>query len=631
MSYGVDAISKLQGLEAVRVRPGMYLGSPTDGSALHQCIWEVVDNAVDEHLAGHCDRIVIHISDDGWVMVWDNGRGIPFGPHPQEDCDALELVMTSLHAGGKFENDTEHGGYQISSGLHGVGVSAVNAVSESMFVRVRRDGQNVIQHYAAGVPQSEVEPDSDDGREVDGTTVSWKWDPKVFSEETEYDRERIAARLKELAFLNPGLQIQFNHPGRKPEIFQYKTGLVGYLEERVRKDAVAPTFSLQMKAVRVAAVWTTGTGEDVRCYSNNTHNRDGGTHLNGFNHAVNKAVKKHAEELGLIRGLKEGLTPADTREGLRAVVSIYLNDTSYSSQTKDKLVTPGASKLVGEMVYEELDAWLSSDKKVATAVCKQAVISAKAREAARAAREAVKRKSISDPLDLPGKLADCQSKRPSESELFVVEGDSAGGSAKGGRDRRFQAILPLRGKVLNVERADTESILQNAEIGTLINALGCGLAHTSSFEVKRLRYHKIILMTDADIDGAHIRTLLLTFLYRCMPQIVYGGYVYIASPPLYAAKWKGRTHYLADDAALEAAIDTHGSSPKRLQRYKGLGEMNADTLWETTMNPENRVLRPVSVKDAVDAEDTFQTLMGVDVATRKEWLVENAEQARVWT
>jgi DNA gyrase subunit B len=630
MTYGVESITRLKGLEAVRVRPGMYLGSPTDGTALHQCIWEAIDNAVDEHLAGHGNTITVRI-EGGDVSVKDYGRGIPFGPHPEEDIDTLELVMTSLHAGGKFDGD-EHEGYDISAGTHGVGISAVNAVSSFLRVIVQRAEGAVTQVYSEGRPRAPVQKlaSSENFYEKGetGTHVEWGWDPKVFSGETDYQYERIASRMKELAFLNPGLAMELNFDdGQKT--FLYETGLKGYVEEWVRADKVGPIFELNIGGVRLAMQWTTANGEDVRCYSNNTHNRDGGTHLNGLHTAINKALRKHCEELDLLRGLKEGLTPADTREGLRAALSIYTKDASYSSQNKDKLVTPSASKLVNSVVFEELDAWLTSDKKRATAICKQAVISAKAREAMKAAREMVKRKSLYDPLDLPGKLADCSSKKPSESEIFVVEGDSAGGSAKGGRDRKFQAILPLRGKVLNVERSDTEAILANAEISVLINALGCGLAHTSSFNMDRLRYHKIILMTDADVDGSHIRTLLLTFLYRCMPQLVYGGYVYIAQPPLYAAKWNKTIYYLADDHELDLAVAERGK-PKRLQRYKGLGEMNADTLWDTTMDPEHRLLKPVTVRDAVDAEDTFQTLMGTDVSTRKEWLVTNAEQANLW-
>jgi DNA gyrase subunit B len=627
--YDAGAIRKLKGLEAVRERPGMYLGDPTSGDALHHCIKEVVDNSVDEHLGGHCDQIHVTLLEDGICEVVDNGRGIPTDIHPEEKVSALQMVMCDLHAGGKFDQ----GSYEKSAGLHGVGVSAVNAVSEWLVAEVHRDGFIWTQRYERGIPEDNVH--KGDRTTKHGTKVTWKRDLQIFKGVTEYDRKQVGERLRELAFLNPGLTIVFTDKRAKKEwseTYFYKGGVKDYLAEVVgKKKTLIPILSFSDRSnCDLVFCWTDSHEEDIRCYANNTYNRDGGTHLTGFKNGLTRLVTAYAKEHNLLKNLPEdGLTGGDIREGIVAIVNLRISEVAFSSQTKDKLVTPKAKTLVEQMFVDQVEWYFKDNPGVAKKIAERAVVNAMAREAARKAREGVQRKEWLDASYLPGKLADCQSKKPEECELFIVEGDSAGGSAKGGRDRRFQAILPLRGKVLNVEDEGADRILENKEIGTIITALDCGIVQANTFNLSKLRYHKVILLTDADVDGAHIRTLLLTFFYRCMPELVYKGHLYIAQPPLYGVKIPGRKNiqFLTDDAALDAlreGLSTEQRKTLQIQRFKGLGEMNAPDLWATTMNPEGRALKQVEITDAIAAERYFDLFMGSNVDARREFIENNA-------
>lgn len=638
-SYDADAIQKLKGLEAVRKRPGMYLGDPTSGDALHHLIKEVVDNSVDEHLAGHCTEIQVRLSPDGVCTVVDNGRGIPVGINKAEGVSALQLVLCDLHAGGKFDNDS----YAKSAGLHGVGVSAVNAVSEWLDAEVWRDGRVHFLRCERGVPQGDVKAKGKTS--VRGTQIKWKRDLEIFSGVTEYDRERVADRLRELAFLNPGLTIQLDDERANKlysATYAYAGGIKDYLNEVVgkKKTQIPVLFFTDQKSVSIAFCWTDNTTEDVRCYANNTFNSDGGTHATGFKGALTRIVQNYAKEHGLTKDLPaDGISGADVREGLVAIVNVRMSNPSFSSQTKDKLVTPEAKTLVEDLFTDQVDHYFEQNPQVAKKIAERAAVNAKAREAARLAREGVQRKNLLDRWELPGKLADCQSKKPSECELIICEGDSAGGSAKAGRDRRTQAVLPLRGKILNVERADAESIAKNAELSIIVGALGCGIEQNMTFDITKLRYHKILIMTDADVDGGHIRTLLLTFLYRCMPQLIYRGHVYVALSPLFKVTSKNDTHYFLTQAEFDAHMapyrvyDENGRAigyvpgAPRASRFKGLGEMPAEELWMTTVNPETRTLNQVTIADAIAAERIFDLLMGDDVGPRREFLENNAPWA----
>lgn len=631
-SYDGAAIKVLKGLEAVRARPGMYLGDTSDGSALHHCLWEAVDNAVDEHLAGHCSKIEVTIEADGAIIVQDDGRGIPVDVHPEEGKPTVEVVMTTLHAGGKFDHDS----YAVSGGLHGVGISAVNAVSKLTIVNVYRDGEGWEIRFEKGetvLPlHSAYCPDG-----WRGTRIEFVPDPDIFTEVLELDHQTVKRRLKELAYLNAGLTIVFTDQRRKKgrsSTFVFEGGIAEYLEEivgnreKVHSNVLHFPHAWGSYAIDIAMCWTNQQAGEIRCFTNNIFNIDGGTHLTGFKTALSRCLMKVAKEKNWVKGLKEGLTPDDLREGLFAIVSIRIGDPAFSSQTKDKLVTAGARKLVDETLTEHLEFFLEKNPRTAKQIIDKAVLAAKAREAAKRARENVERQNILDPLSLPGKLADCQSKKPSESEIFIVEGDSAGGSAKQARDRHFQAILPLRGKVLNAERASIDSIVENKELGTLINALGCGMESTGTFDPKKLRYHKIIIMCDADVDGAHIRTLLLTFLYRHLPRLIWEGYVYIAQPPLYRVVLGKKEYFCQSEEDLNELLNSfedadRKGSPK-ITRYKGLGEMNPETLWATTLDPDNRTILPVEINDAVLAEELFETLMGDDVEGRRDWIDQNS-------
>ena len=639
--YGASSIQVLEGLEAVRKRPGMYLGDPHDGTALHHCIWEVVDNSVDEHLAGHTAQIDIILNPDHSVSVRDYGRGIPVGIHEEYGISAAEVIMTKLHAGGKFDNSS----YKVSGGLHGVGVSAVNAVSEWMDVTIHRNGTIYFQRYEAGVP---VAPLAEIGTCDDtGTTISFKPDLTIFTEVTEFEFEQINTRVRETAFLNAGLMIVIaddrNEEGHKVE-HHYEGGLsefVSQLNERreiMHENVITITGSKDIEKgpveVELALQWSDAFSESIMCYTNIIRNKDGGTHMSGLRTALTSCVNGYAKKRNLLKG--EGLSGEDVREGLAAVVSVKHPDPSFSSQTKDKLVSSEVTGIVQTIVYEKLGECFEENPNVAKQIVDKALLASKAREAARKARDLTRRKGVLEGGGLPGKLADCQSRDPSECEVYLVEGDSAGGSAKTGRDRRIQAILPLRGKILNVERQkhNIAKVFQNNEIQTMIRAFGAGVGNNpddeGAFNPEKLRYSKIILMTDADIDGAHIRTLMLTFLWRFMRRAITEGHVYIAQPPLYQLS-KGRVNkYAFTDEERDAIVDElRGDNPNAkigVQRYKGLGEMNPEQLWSTTMDPETRTMLKVTVKDAEETDRMFEILMGEDVPDRRAFIERHAKE-----
>ena len=640
-NYDAASIQVLEGLEAVRKRPGMYLGDPHDGTALHHCIWEVVDNSVDEHLAGHTPQIDIVLNPDHSVSVRDYGRGIPVGIHEEYGISAAEVIMTKLHAGGKFDNSS----YKVSGGLHGVGVSAVNAVSEWMDVTIHRDGTIYFQRYEAGVP---VAPLTEIGTCDDtGTTISFKPDLSIFTEVTEFEFEQINTRIRETSFLNAGLKIviddQRSEEGHEVE-HHYEGGLSEFVRQlNERREimhenviTISGTKDIEKGPVEVelALQWSDAFSESIMCYTNIIRNKDGGTHMSGLRTALTSCVNGYAKKRNLLKG--DALSGEDVREGLAAVVSIKHPDPSFSSQTKDKLVSSEVTGIVQTIVYEKLGEFFEENPNVAKQIVDKALLASKAREAARKARDLTRRKGVLEGGGLPGKLADCQSRDPSECEVYLVEGDSAGGSAKTGRDRRIQAILPLRGKILNVERQkhNIAKVFQNNEIQTMIRAFGAGVGNNlddeGSFNPEKLRYSKIILMTDADVDGAHIRTLMLTFLWRFMRRAITEGHVYIAQPPLYQLS-KGRVNkYAFTDEERDTIMDElRGDNPNAkigIQRYKGLGEMNPEQLWSTTMDPETRTMLKVTVKDAEETDRMFEILMGEDVPDRRAFIERHAKE-----
>jgi DNA gyrase subunit B len=801
--YDSSSITVLEGLEAVRKRPGMYIGDVHDGSALHHLVWEVVDNAVDEHLAGHCKVTKVTVHFDGSVTVDDDGRGIPVGMMADRGVSAAEVVMTVLHAGGKFD----HSSYKVSAGLHGVGVSAVNAVSEWLRLEIQREGKVWFQEYRRGVPQGQLSPIGESDRT--GTKITFKPDHEIFSN-TEYSFDILANRLRELAFLNSGLVIELkDERGDRSEVYEYKGGICEFVallsksKEPVHEDVIAFTGEFpagEGKAnvvVDCALQWTNSFAEHILCYTNNVFNRDGGTHLTGLRSALTRSLNAYGQQQNLFKDAKNGLSGDDTREGVICVIHVKAPDASFDSQTKSKLVSSEVRSIVETAVTDKLARFFEEHPATARKILEKAVIAAKAREAARKAREVV-RKGVLDNTSLSGKLADCQSKDPAISELYIVEGESAGGSAKQGRDRHFQAILPLKGKILNVERARLDRMLSSQEVATLISALGCGIDDTGNFDLSKLRYHKIILMTDADVDGSHIRTLLLTFFYRQMRDVIEKGYLFIAQPPLYGVRKGKRLQYmkdqvaldrfllenaiddltvqaqkgpslsglplynlatrlrslrgilgkidrradarvvagllrtsalalndfrdhekveaaakklevalterypdllplqvtvdwekahgagrivvrfrpgaatrpavldwefaesaeyqellsiwedvrsigpmpytvkigggepieLADPEALEAFITERGRKGMQITRYKGLGEMNADQLWETTMSPDARTLLQVKISDPVRADELFSVLMGDQVEPRRQFIEQNALNVR---
>jgi len=640
--YRADSIQVLEGLEAVRMRPGMYLGDPHDGTALHHCVWEVVDNAVDEHLANRNDRIDVIMHADGSVSVKDYGRGIPVDEHPEFGISAAEVIMTKLHAGGKFDNAA----YKVSGGLHGVGVSAVNAVSAWLDMTIERDGAVHTQRYERGEPASTLEVAGE--TESTGTTIRFRPDLTIFSDIVEFDFDILDTRFRETAFLNAGLHIQLtDERGEEPHTVDhhYEGGIKQFVQRlndrrQVLHDDVIHIsgereIELGEVSVDLAMQWSDAFSEQIQCYTNIIRNRDGGTHLTGLRGALTKSVNAYAKSRNLLKNLT-GLSGEDVREGLSAIVSIKHPDPSFSSQTKDKLVSSEVTSIVETIVYERLGEFFEENPSIARGIVEKAVLASRAREAAKKARDMTRRKGVLEGGGLPGKLADCQSRDPSECEIYLVEGDSAGGSAKTGRDRRIQAILPLRGKILNVERQQRNiaKVFQNNEIQTMVRALGAGVGNDpeddGSFNPEKLRYHRIIIMTDADVDGAHIRTLLLTFLWRFMKRAIMEGHVFIAQPPLYQVS-KGRmTRYAFSEEERDLFIEElrGGSETAKIgvQRYKGLGEMNPDQLWETTMDPEQRTMLKVTVADAEAADRLFETLMGEDVVDRRAFIETHAKE-----
>ena len=639
--YDADSIQVLEGLEAVRKRPGMYLGDPHDGSALHHCIWEVVDNSVDEHLAGHTDSIDITLHQGGSLSVRDYGRGIPVGIHEEYGISAAEVIMTKLHAGGKFDNSS----YKVSGGLHGVGVSAVNAVSEWMEMTIHRDGIIYFQRYEAGVP---VEALKEVGTCDDtGTKISFRPDLSIFTDITDFDFEEVDTRVGETAFLNAGLKITITDErdeNRHTSEHLYEGGLSEYVRQLNERREVLHSEVIKIRGdkeiekgnveVELALQWSDAFSESIRCYTNIIRNKDGGTHMSGLRTALTSSVNSYAKKKKLLKG--DALSGDDVREGLAAVVSVKHPDPSFSSQTKDKLVSSEVTGIVQTIVYDKLGEFFEENPSVAKQIVEKALLASKAREAARKARDLTRRKGVLEGGGLPGKLADCQSRDPSECEVYLVEGDSAGGSAKTGRDRRIQAILPLRGKILNVERQkhNAAKVFQNQEIQTMIRALGAGVGNNSeeegSFDASKLRYSKIIIMCDADIDGAHIRTLMLTFLWRFMRPAIEEGHVYIAQPPLYQLS-KGRVsrYVFSDEERDKVMLELQGDNPNAkigVQRYKGLGEMNPDQLWEPTMHPETRTMLKVTVQDAEETDRLFEILMGEDVPDRRAFIEKYAKE-----
>ncbi len=636
-NYDASQIQVLEGLEAVRRRPGMYIGS-TDIRGLHQLVFEVVDNAIDEALAGECDRILVTIHKDLSVSVRDNGRGIPIGPHPtQKDAsgkpmDALEVVMTILHAGGKFGG----GGYKVASGLHGVGVSAVNALSESMITTVRRDGKEWRQEYHRGKPTGPVKlvgKVAKDDPWQRGTLQRFISDPAIFKEGIDFKFETLMQRFREMAFLTRALTITFVDERTDHEMsFHFEGGVKSFVRYLNKSRAILhpPIYTeKQVNGTHVEAAiqYTDMYTESVYAFANNINTIDGGTHLTGFRSALTRTLNDYARKNGLLKDSDPNFSGEDVREGLTAIVSIKLQDPQFESQTKSKLGNAEVKGQVESVVAEAISAFLEENPREAKAILTKCLTASRAREAARQARDLVIRKSALESLTLPGKLADCSERDPAKCEIYIVEGDSAGGSAKQGRDRHFQAILPLRGKILNTERARMDKILANNEVKSLISALGCGIGE--QFDVSKLRYHRTIIMTDADVDGSHIRTLLLTFFFRYMPQLIENGHLYIAQPPLYRLESKkAGVRYVYTDADKDAALKPLGSEKVTIQRYKGLGEMNPDQLWETTLNPDNRTLLQVTIEDGAAADKTFDMLMGDEVPPRKRFIQTHAKEVR---
>lgn len=640
--YGADNIQALEGLEAVRKRPGMYIGS-TDVKGLHHLVWEVIDNSIDEHLAGYCTHIETIIHKDNSITVKDNGRGIPTGMHEKLQKSALEVVMTVLHAGGKFDKDT----YKVSGGLHGVGVSCVNALSEYVRVEVHREGKSFEQEYSKGIPLGPVETIGTSNST--GTEVTFRPDPTIFVETTEYNFNTLAGRIRELSYLNKGLSLSLTDEREteddgtfKHQEFYSEGGLkefVKYLDETRPPLIDEPIYVVGKEdnvEVEVAMQYNTGYQENIFSYVNNINTREGGTHVAGFRRAITRLFKQYGDDNGLFAKLKLEISGEDFKEGLTAVVSVKVPEPQFKGQTKGELGNSEVTGIVSRCVGDVLKAYLEENPAMAKRIIDKVILAATARHAARKAREMVQRKNVLTGSGLPGKLSDCSSKDPNESEIFLVEGDSAGGTAKQGRDRNFQAILPLRGKILNVEKAMEYKIYENEEIKNMFTALGVSIEEKDGekiLNIDKLRYHKIVIMCDADVDGSHISTLIMTFFFRYMKPLIEHGHIYIAAPPLYQVR-KGKNFiYCWNDEERKAAIENYSNGKDdasiKTQRYKGLGEMNAEQLWETTMDPTNRMLRQITIYDAMEADRIFSMLMGDEVPPRRQFIEENAKYANI--
>lgn len=642
-SYSADQIQVLEGLEPVRKRPGMYIGS-TGVEGLHHLIWEIVDNGIDEALAGHATEVVVTLLEDGGVKVWDDGRGIPTDIHPKTGKSTVETVLTVLHAGGKFGG----GGYKVSGGLHGVGVSVVNALSTRLIATVHRDGKIYQQEYATGIPQGDLKPIGKS--KMTGTEIVFYPDPTIF-ETVKFNYDTILDRLRHQAYLTKGVRtsIKDERTGKRYS-FYFEGGIKSYVmhlnlgKEVVDDDVFYVDKQVESSQIEIAAQYTDGFSETIKQFANNVFNPDGGSHLTGFRSALTRVVNDYARKNGLLKEKEENLTGEDCREGLTAIILVKLPDPQFEGQTKNKLGNPEVRGYVEQVMTEYFTYYLDEHPAIAKKIVGKALLAARARKAARAARENIIRKGVLEGASMPGKLADCSSKDPKNSEIYLVEGDSAGGSAKSGRDSKTQAILPLRGKVLNVERARLDKMLANNEILSLIKALGVGIE--DSFDVNGLRYDRIIVMTDADVDGSHISTLLLTFFFRFMKPVIDGGHLYLAKPPLFELVKPGRKSsvFIYDEAELEAVLDKTIEKRKKeglkveenderfrqagfieQKRYKGLGEMDAEQLFETTMNPEKRVLIQVKVEDAEKADAIFNKLMGTEVELRKNFITTHAK------
>ncbi|WP_199731726.1 DNA topoisomerase (ATP-hydrolyzing) subunit B [Cohnella endophytica] len=626
-TYDESQIQVLEGLEAVRKRPGMYIGS-TSGKGLHHLVWEVVDNSIDEALAGYCTRINVIIHEDNSITVIDNGRGIPVGINTKLQKSTLEVVMTVLHAGGKFGGE----GYKVSGGLHGVGISVVNALSEQVIVTVKRDGHIHQQEYRRGAPQYDLKIIGD--TEETGTETRFKPDTEIFTETTVYDYDVLAGRIRELAFLNKGIEITLSDERTgMSDSFHYEGGIIEFVQylnrtrETMHEQPIYVEGSRDQIQCEIAMQYNDGYSENLYSFANNINTHEGGTHESGFKSALTRIINDYARKMGFVKENESNLSGDDVREGLTAIISVKIPEPQFEGQTKTKLGNSEVRGIVESLFSEKLLQFLDENPSVARKVMDKGLQAARAREAARKARELTRRKSALEVSSLPGKLADCSSKDASISELYIVEGDSAGGSAKQGRDRHFQAILPLRGKILNVEKARLDKILSNLEIRAMITALGTGIS--DEFDIAKARYHKIIIMTDADVDGAHIRTLILTFFYRYMRKLIEEGYVYIAQPPLFKIERNKTVRYAMNEKERDIAIAEFGEGAKlNIQRYKGLGEMNASQLWETTMDPDSRTMLQVRIEDAIKADLMFDTLMGDNVEPRREFIQQYAKYVK---
>lgn len=635
--YSADSIQALEGMEHVRMRPSMYIGD-VGSRGLHHLVYEVVDNSIDEALAGHCDKITVTINENNSITTKDNGRGIPVGIHKKEGVSALEVVMTKIGAGGKFDKDS----YKVSGGLHGVGVSCVNALSENLIAIVNRDGKIWQQEYVRGKASGPVAAIGDTNET--GTEVTFKPDPEIFKQILEYDYDTLSLRMRELSYLNKGIKIEIIDRRRKDdkgefvsETFQSKEGLKEFIHfldenrEAIIGDVIAMEGEKNSVPVEVAMIYNTSFSENLHSYVNNINTHEGGTHLSGFRRGLTTTLKKYADSSGLLDKLKFDIAGDDFREGLTAIISVKVAEPQFEGQTKTKLGNRDVTSAVSQAVSEMLENYLEENPNDAKTIVQKVILAAQARHAARKAREMIQRKTVMSGGGLPGKLSDCSEQDPTLCEVFLVEGDSAGGTAKQGRDRNFQAILPLRGKILNVEKAMQHKVFENEEIRNIYTALGVTIGteeDSKALNLEKLRYHKIVIMCDADVDGSHISTLILTFFFRYMRELIESGYIYIATPPLYLVKKGQKKDYAWNDDQRDLLVQQYGAGTS-IQRYKGLGEMNATQLWDTTMNPEERTLRQVVIEPGGEADRVFTMLMGDEVPPRREFIEQNAKYAKI--